>query len=475
VAGAARGREWTQSCMVAATAAFRRGETMPDTQRLGLDHNTLLTYQRQYHAQKRLAESLFGLFRTLGSALDVEHVANVGLLTLTGQLLIKCAGFLQRQGSVYRLLSTVGIRDSRFHDIAIEANHPLVMRVFQDRTLLGLDTSGLEHPALDRLRAQGFVSLFPLSDGSEPLGIIVLGQKIVPGPFVAEDIQILDAFGVVIAVSLKHSLAFQLVETSRNELERLNEMKREFLSHVSHEFRTPLTVLKNICEMMDVDDEIAEMQRSALDRLEHLIDSILLLNEINSRGMKLEPQLLDGPSWVLGQVRPLLDRHGNFELNSELGAGKLELDSYKVGKALESLASNAAKFGGDKPAEVAIYRSSRARVVSRLQDAAREAPDLETGFLRPVVPVAPDDPDATLVIEVKDHGIGIPRNEMDAIFQPFVQAVNSPTRGVRGAGLGLAMAKRIADAHGGELFCRSTLGEGSIFYMAIPCAPMHGS
>jgi signal transduction histidine kinase len=447
---------------------------MLDRQRLGLDHNTLLAYQRQYHAQKRLAESLFGLFRTLGSALDVEHVANVGLLTLTGQLLIKCAGFLQRRGASYRLLSTVGIRDVRLHDLELEANHPLVMRVFQDRTLLDLDSTGLQHPALDRLRAQGFVSLFPLSDGADPLGIIVLGQKIVPGPFGADDIQILDAFGVVIAVSLKHSLAFQLVETSRNELERLNEMKREFLSHVSHEFRTPLTVLKNICEMMDVDAEIAAMQRSALDRLEHLIDSVLLLNEINSRGMKLEPQLLDGPAWVESQVQPLLARFGRFQLRMELGPGMLELDSFKIGKALESLASNAVKFGGNAPAEVAVYRSARTWVVRRMQDAAREAPGLDIGFLRPPAPVEPEDPDAVLVVEVKDHGIGIPRHEMDAIFEPFVQAVNSPTRGVRGAGLGLAMAKRIADAHGGELFCRSTLGQGSIFYIASPCAPLHG-
>ena len=258
-------------------------------------------------------------------------------------------------------------------------------------------------------------------------------------------------------------------------MERLSEMKREFLSHVSHEFRTPLTVLKNIFEMIDVPADIGEMQRSSLARLENLIDSVLLLNEINSRGMKLEPQLLAGPAWIHDEVEPLLEVYGPCNLTSELGPGPLEFDSFKVGKALEALLSNALKFGGEDPRDVLIYRSTHNHVVSRMQDPAREDEKLELGFLRPAAPPAAEDPEAALIIEVKDHGIGIPRTEMDAIFQPFVQANNSPTRGVRGAGLGLAMAQRIADAHGGELFCRSVVGSGTVFYLAIPCAAVYGS
>lgn len=443
---------------------------MPDAQHVGLDHNTLLAYQRQYHAQKRLTESLFGLFRTLGSALEVERVANVGLLTLTGQLLVKCAGFLQHHNGNYRMLATVGTRDPRLMGIDLPESHPLVTRLFQERTLLEIGGSSTDHPAIDRLRVHGFGHVFPLVDGTEPLGILAVGRKIVPSPFAAEDLQILNAFGVVISVSLKHSLSFQLLEANRAEMERLSEMKREFLSHVSHEFRTPLTVLKNIFEMIDVPEDIAEMQRSSLARLENLIDSVLLLNEINSRGMKLEPQLLAGPVWIHDEVEPLLERYGPCTLTSELLPGPLEFDSFKVGKALEVLLSNGQKFGGEEPREILIYRSTRTHVVSRMQDPARDSENLELGFLHPPVPPAPEDEEAAIIIEVKDHGIGIPRGEMDAIFQPFVQAANSPTRGVRGAGLGLAMAQRIVDAHGGELFCRSVVGKGSVFYLSIPCA-----
>jgi signal transduction histidine kinase len=449
---------------------------MPETQRLGLDHNTLLAYQKQYHAQKRLADSLFGLFRTLGSALQVERVVNVGLLTLTGQLLIKCAGFLQRQGEgSYRLLATVGTRDPRLADLELPTDHPLVGEIFAQRTLLHLAKVHADHPTLARLRVHGFTSLFPLADGAEPLGIIALGDKIVPGPMASEDIQILDAFGVVIAVSLKNSVAYQMVETSRNELERLNEMKREFLSHVSHEFRTPLTVLKNILDMVDLGSDMQDMSRSALARLEHLIDSILLLNEINASGVKLQPQLLDARKWVDDQVRPLLRRHGTFKLQSELPAGMLEFDAFKLGVVLESLADNAVKFGGERPPEALLYLSTREQIGFRMQEARRHEPDLALGFLRPSAAARPDDPECVLVVEIKDAGIGIPRAEQDAIFQPFVQAANSPTRGVRGAGLGLAMAKRIIDAHGGEIFCRSAVGQGTIFYIVLPAAPVRGA
>lgn len=445
---------------------------MSSTTRLGLDHNTLLTYQKQYHTQKRLTDALFALFRTLGSALQVERVVNVGLLTLTGQLLIKCAGFLQRDGDTYRLVGTVGARDPRLADLQVSADVDEIAAVFQQRGVLDLEAVADRAPALAQLRAHGFHGLFPLVEGAEPLGIIILGDKIVPGPLAPEDLQILDAFGVVIAVSLKNSVAFQLVESSRNELERLNEMKGEFLSHVSHEFRTPLTIFKNIFEMIEVEPEIADMQRSALARLEHLIDSILLLNEINASGIKLEPQLLDGPAWVGHQVRSVLERHGRFEILSELPACKLEFDSFKVGIALESLASNAVKFAGETaPPELRLYLSTRTHVAARLRDPRRDVADLSPGWLRCDPPTDPADPEVMLVMEVKDAGIGIPRSEVEKVFQPFTQAVNSPTRGVRGAGLGLAMAKRIVDAHNGEIFVRSSLGQGTIFTIAIPAAP----
>jgi signal transduction histidine kinase len=442
---------------------------MVGSKRISLDSSTLLEYQKQYHTQKRLAEALSGLFRTLGSALHVERVANVGLLTLTGQLLIKCAAFFQRDAEDhYTLLSTVGARDARLGEIGFPGTLPPLVQLFRERGVLDLeDPAHLEEPALRQLKEHGFCNLFPLADGQEPLGLIALGAKIVPGPLSAEDRQILDAFGIVIAVSLKNSLAFQLVEESRNELERLNEMKSEFLDHVSHEFRTPLTILKTSLEMVDLDPQIMEMQHSALARLERLVNSVLLLNEINSKGVQLERNLVNSRDWVEHHVKPLLRPEGNFQLRNDLPDCTLEFDLFKIGSAIENLIENAVKFGNGE-GEVSVYLSTRKAVVGALDTIDTGMQTLDGDFLRSARPRRPNARDAFLIIEVRDDGIGIPAHEVRAIFQPFTQAANSPTRGVRGAGLGLAMAKRIVDAHGGEIFCRSAMEQGTVFTIAIP-------
>lgn len=442
---------------------------MLGSSRVSLDSSTLLEYQKQYHTQKRLAEALSGLIRTLGSALHVERVANVGLLTLTGQLLIKCAAFFHRDAhDRYTLLSTVGARDARLGDLVFPGTLPPVVRLFRDRGVLDLeDSASREEEALRTMRHHGFCHLFPLADGQEPLGLIALGAKIVPGPLTSEDRQILDAFGVVIAVSLKNSLAFQLVEESRNELERLNEMKSEFLDHVSHEFRTPLTILKSSLEMVEMEPQILQMQRSALARLERLVSSVLLLNEINSKGVQLEYAMVNSRDWVHQHVRPLLHPDSNITLQDDLPDCTLEFDLPKIGNALENLLENAVKFGDGK-GELGLYLSTRKAVLTVLEAIDAGVPSIEPGFLRASRPSQPDAEDAFMIMEVRDDGIGIPPHDMRAIFQPFTQAANSPTRGVRGAGLGLAMAKRIVDAHGGEIFCRSGRGKGTIFTIAIP-------
>jgi two-component system sensor histidine kinase VicK len=96
-------------------------------------------------------------------------------------------------------------------------------------------------------------------------------------------------------------------------------------------------------------------------------------------------------------------------------------------------------------------------------------------LLRPASEVDPASPDALLVIEVKDGGIGIPPQELESVFQPFTQAVNSPTRGVRGSGLGLAIAKRIVEAHGGDVLCRSAVDRGTVVCLVIPATPAAGT
>ncbi len=79
----------------------------------------------------------------------------------------------------------------------------------------------------------------------------------------------------------------------------------------------------------------------------------------------------------------------------------------------------------------------------------------------------PDD-DAVLVMEVIDAGIGIPPHDQDMVFEPFYQASNSPTRGVKGVGLGLASCRRMARDMGADMVLRSVEGQGSLFAILLP-------
>ncbi len=429
--------------------------------------------QKRYQTQKRLADALFGLFRTLGSTLSVERVAQVGLLTLTGQLLIKRAAFFARDGhGDYRLLTVVGAHWPELKQLVLPGRileprlHGVAHRLLDLESLPG-------HASLERLAARGFRNLVLLLDDQEPLGLIVLGEKIVPAPLTAEDRQILEAFSVVMSLSVKNSLAYQLVERSRNELQRLDEMKREFMSHVSHEFRTPLTVLKNTAELTPMEPELAEMQRSALARLEYLVGSILLFNDSAAGEVALDREPIDLQAWVAEEVRPLVEARGDFELHAALPAATVRFDRQKIRIALESVVDNAMKFGSkEQKPQVHLYLSDRKNLEAELQRSGAESERLDMERLHPMAAVDPASADALLVIEVKDRGIGIPPEELESVFQPFTQALNSPTRGVRGPGLGLAMAKRIVEAHGGEILCRSAVERGTILCLVIPTAPV---
>ena len=446
---------------------------MAKTKRVAPERETTADLQKQYHMQKRLADALFGLFRTLGSTLSVERVANVGLLTLTGQLLIKCAAFFSRDSAgFYRKLSAVGAHHFQSRELALPHDLPIIQRLFQGRTLVELDPESEPnlHPSLVELHAYGFRTLFPLMGSHDALGLIALGHKVVPGKLTTEDRQILDVFAVVMSLSLKNSMTYQLVEASRNELARLSAMKKEFLDHVSHEFRSPLTVLKNISEMGGMDAEVNEMQGSAIARLQHLVDSMLLLNEINANGVELDRRTADVTQWIESIVRPMLARHGQFNLSFDVPSCAPLIDWFKLGTALESVIDNAVKFSKPGAAShVVVYLSHRDTLRQRSGSQSLDRP--VRGWLHLEGKPNPRDPNTLLVIEVEDRGIGIPSADVDVVFQPFTQAANSPTRGVRGAGLGLSMAKSIIEAHGGKIFCRSVLGEGTLVTMAVPIGP----
>ena len=238
-------------------------------------------------------------------------------------------------------------------------------------------------------------------------------------------------------------------ERARTEAEAANRVKAQFLTVMSHELRTPLNAIGGYTELlqMAVRGPLTQDQRDFLGRIQQSQRHLLgLINEVLNFA-KLETgsvhyDLTDVPVRSVltdaeALVAPQAQAKGLSLLIAACGDGfTAHADAEKARQIVVNLLSNAVKFtesGG------------------RIEISARRD-------------------GATVRIEVKDTGIGIPADKLEAIFDPFVQVRSDLTRPYEGTGLGLAISRDLARGMGGELSARSALGAGSTFTLTLPGA-----
>jgi len=242
-----------------------------------------------------------------------------------------------------------------------------------------------------------------------------------------------------------------LAKTFNTMLERLDEgaqQQQQFLDDAGHELRTPLTILRGHLELETVDDPedvvaTREVLLDEVDRMQRLVDDLLLLANSGDPGFirrepVLIPELLDQ---VMEKVHVLADRHWKIDEKADF---VVDADPQRLTQALVQLAANAVKY--TKP-------SSTIALGSRI-----EGPTAADGS-----PVPASD---TLLLWVRDDGIGIAAEDQQRIFERFGRA--HPGRGEEGSGLGLAIVAAIAQAHGGMATVDSAYGHGATFLIRIP-------
>jgi PAS domain S-box-containing protein len=243
----------------------------------------------------------------------------------------------------------------------------------------------------------------------------------------------------------------ELLRRSHIALEQASALKSQFLANMSHEFRTPLNAILGYTSMLlkGVSGELSAHQRRNLERIDsnsqHLlsiINDILDISRIEAGKMPLTVADFPMPDLVrevLAEVEPLIARSRltvTTQVDGTLPA--LRSDRQKVKQIVINLLTNALKFTPE-------------------------------GWV--TVTAACDRASDRMAIAVADSGIGISPKDQDVIFEDFRQADDSPTRRYTGAGLGLAICRRLATMLGGELTVRSALGEGSTFTLVLPRAP----
>ncbi len=231
----------------------------------------------------------------------------------------------------------------------------------------------------------------------------------------------------------------------------LERMKHGLLAAMSHEFRTPLALIKGYASTLLADDvtwnagdqrEFLQLVSSEADRLADLVKRILDMRRIDAGMVTLQPMPADLASLVAGAVAALPHEKARIEVGP-MPAVTLEVDAARIVTALRNLLENACKYSPpDRPV-----------VISAL------GPDAASG----AVP-------GSVAISIRDHGPGVPPWLRDRVFETFVRAdpgLDAPQSGI---GLGLAIAKGFVEVHGGRIAIVDPPADeaGSVFVVTLP-------
>ncbi len=314
------------------------------------------------------------------------------------------------------------------------------------------------------------------------------------------------------------------LERKNEALERLSQLKDEFLANTSHELRTPLNGMIGIAESMidGATGQLSELQRKNLSlifqsghRLATLVNDILDFSKLRHKTIELQLQpvgLREIAEVVLPLSQPLI-KNKDLQLINAIPKDipPAQADENRLQQILYNLVGNAIKFTDSGVVEISAVvvdppqpplergEQSRTPLVpsflegKQQQSATSLVPPLEgkqqqsaTSLVPPLPPQPPllrgeykeklgllgarGDQTPHLAITVSDTGIGIPEDKLDRIFESFEQGDGSTAREYGGTGLGLAITKKLVELHGGEIRVESTVGVGSRFTFTLPVA-----
>lgn len=298
----------------------------------------------------------------------------------------------------------------------------------------------------------------PLRVGNQVHGVmnVVFRQ---PYHFSPDEIGILELLGDQAALALENARLFASARQRAKELAQANErlqeldrLKNTFIQNVSHELRTPLTIVRGYAELLEsgelgnletAQEEPVKIIARRTRMLTKLVSDLTAILETEANLRKEEnldfPRLVES---MLADFKNALRQAGlQLEANLDPQLPLLRGDGSHLRRIVDNLINNAMKFtpsGGKIRVTVCQQKDS-------------------------------------LLLEVADSGIGIPPDKLEHIFERFYQVDSSATRRYGGTGLGLALVKEIAQAHGGSVQVESKIGQGSVFRVYLPIRAAGGS
>ncbi|KML40610.1 histidine kinase [Cytobacillus firmus] len=229
------------------------------------------------------------------------------------------------------------------------------------------------------------------------------------------------------------------------EQEKIDMERREFVANVSHELRTPLTTMRSYLEALAdgawKDEEIApnflDVTQNETERMIRLVNDLLQLSKMDSKDYRLSKDWIDFIFFynrIIDRFEMTKQQNVTFERRLPDHSAFVEIDEDKLTQVLDNIISNALKY-------------------------SPEGGKVTFGI---------EEKDEFIIVSVSDQGVGIPKENIEQIFERFYRVDKARTRKLGGTGLGLAIAKEMVEAHGGKIWAASTEGKGTTISFSLP-------
>jgi signal transduction histidine kinase len=282
----------------------------------------------------------------------------------------------------------------------------------------------------------------PITRGPKILGLLAVADRIGRSPFTDDDLSLLIALAGQATIAVENLRLHEEIKKANALLQEYDRLKSEFVGIVAHDFRRPLMAIRGFAELVLDEPDLApetrsEFMRTVMSETDHLAllaNDTLLITQIetgqlsfNFREVDLGPFILEAVPLGLGDNSVLMDVPAGFP--------KVWADPDRLRQVLTNLVSNAIKYS---PAGGSVLIRARERGPQHV------------------------------VVEVVDHGLGIPHEQIGKLFQKFARVRTEDHLKVSGTGLGLYICRLIVEGHGGQMWVESELGKGSTFGMVLP-------
>jgi PAS domain S-box-containing protein len=264
-------------------------------------------------------------------------------------------------------------------------------------------------------------------------------------------------------------------------IKEIDRMKTEFVSVASHQLRTPLTAIKLFSEMLlngEADEDPAKVKEyigdihESTERMVRLVNDLLNVSRLETGRLKVapEPTQLEGfIQSIIDDAKPLAEaKKCSIIFNApKEKLPEIPVDHTLMRQVIHNLITNAIRYSPEKKCDILVTlehkniktpkeRKPPTGQVQKQKNIKSKIENLKSDF----------------IISVKDSGIGIPKKAQSRIFEKFFRADNAQKSEAEGSGLGLYVAKMVAEASGGKIWFESEEGKGTTFYVTIPMQGM---